>query len=141
MVVAARVVLPSSLYIQMVFSSLLFLFWFIPIFFAVYYICPARWRNVVLFAGSIIFYAWGEPAYLILIFISIIVNWLAGLGLARSSEGRPHTASEKMIFIAALAFDFGMLMVFKYTGFFVQNINGIFGTSIPDPTCSGGVLE
>ncbi len=133
MVVAARVVLPSSLCIRMVFSSLLFLFWFIPIFFAVYYICPAKLRNVVLFAGSIIFYAWGEPAYLILIFISIIVNWLAGLGLAKSEEGRSHTPSEKIIFIAALAFDFGMLMVFKYTGFFVQNINALFGTSISDP--------
>ena len=96
----------------MVFSSLLFLFWFIPIFFALYFICPAKWRNIVLFAGSIVFYAWGEPSYLILIFISILVNWLAGLGLARSEERRPHTPSEKIIFIAALVFDFGMLMIF-----------------------------
>ena len=117
----------------MVFSSLLFLFWFIPIFFAVYYVCPAKWRNIVLFAGSIVFYAWGEPAYLILIFISIIVNWLAGLGLAASSFEREHTPSEKIIFAAALIFDFGMLMVFKYTGFFVRNINALFSSSIPDP--------
>ena len=130
---AAHVVLPSSLCIWMVFSSLLFLFWFIPIFFALYFICPAKWRNIVLFAGSIVFYAWGEPSYLILIFISILVNWLAGLGLARSEEGRPYTPSEKIIFIAALVFDFGMLMIFKYTGFFVQNINSIAETTIPDP--------
>ena len=117
----------------MVFSSLLFLFWFIPIFFAVYYICPEKWRNIVLFAGSIVFYAWGEPAYLILIFISIIVNWLAGLGLARTEPGSARTPSEKIIFIATLVFDFGMLMVFKYTGFFVQNINAALGTNIPDP--------
>ena len=117
----------------MVFSSLLFLFWFIPIFFAIYYVCPAKWRNVVLFAGSIVFYAWGEPAYLILIFISILVNWLAGLGLARSEADRDHTPSEKIIFIATLVFDFGMLMVFKYTGFFAENINAALNTSIPDP--------
>ena len=117
----------------MVFSSLLFLFWFIPIFFAVYYICPAQWRNAVLFTGSIIFYAWGEPAYLLLIFISILVNYLAGLGFFRSAPGRDHTLSEKIIFTAAMVFDFGMLFVFKYTGFFVSNINGIFGTNIPDP--------
>lgn len=117
----------------MVFSSLLFLFWFIPVFFAVYYLCPARFRNAALFCGSIVFYAWGEPAYLILIFISITVNWLAGLGLFRSRQDVPHPLSEKVIFIAALVFDFGMLVVFKYTGFFVQNINALFGSNIPDP--------
>ncbi len=117
----------------MVFSSLLFLFWFIPIFFAVYYIVPARFRNAVLFAGSIVFYAWGEPSYLILIFVSILVNWLAGLGLARSTCERQHPLSEKIIFVLAMVFDFGMLMVFKYTGFFVVNINSLLGTSIPDP--------
>ena len=120
----------------MVFSSLLFLFWFIPVFFAVYYVCPAKWRNVVLFAGSIVFYAWGEPAYLTLIFISILVNWLAGLGLSRSAPDRIHPPSEKIIFAAAIVFDFGMLMVFKYTGFFVQNINAFAGTSLPDPGLS-----
>ncbi len=117
----------------MVFSSLLFLFWFIPIFFAIYYTVPARLNNTVLFLGSIVFYAWGEPSYLILIFISILVNYLAGLGLSGVSEGCAHTIKEKIIFAAALLFDFGMLFVFKYTGFFIENINGLFGTSIPDP--------
>ncbi len=95
--------------------------------------CPAKWRNAVLFAGSIIFYAWGEPAYLILIFISIAVNYLAGLGLSRSAPGRDHALLEKIIFISCMIFDFGMLFVFKYTGFFVQNINAAVGSSIPDP--------
>ena len=117
----------------MVFSSLLFLFWFIPIFFAGYYVCPAKWRNTVLFLGSIVFYAWGEPAYLILIFISIFVNYLAGLGLKKelSDCGRSH--SEKLVFALAMIFDFGMLFVFKYTGFFVENINSLFGTNLRDP--------
>ncbi len=117
----------------MVFSSLLFLFWFIPIFFAVYLVVPAKFRNTALFIGSIVFYAWGEPAYLILIFISILVNWFVGLGLRASLPDRPHTPSEKIIFAAAMIFDFGMLVVFKYTGFFVENINSAFGCSIPDP--------
>ncbi len=117
----------------MVFSSLLFLFWFIPIFFAVYYIVPARSRNTVLFLGSIVFYAWGEPAYLILIFISILVNYLAGLGLAHRGEETAPSVREKTIFILALLFDFGMLFVFKYTGFFVRNINAAFSATIPDP--------
>lgn len=120
----------------MVFSSLLFLFWFIPIFFAVYFVVPAKLRNTVLFLGSIVFYAWGEPAYLILIFVSISVNFLAGLGLAGSGDANRHSCREKIIFICALVFDFGMLFIFKYTGFFVANINAAAGTSIPDPHLS-----
>lgn len=112
----------------MVFSSLLFLFWFIPIFFAVYYICPAKARNTVLFIGSIVFYAWGEVKYLILIFISIGVNYLAGLLMDRVQNHR-----KKAVLVCALVFDFAMLFVFKYTGFFVSNINGIFGTALTDP--------
>ncbi len=117
----------------MVFSSLLFLFWFIPIFFAGYFLCPAKWRNTVLFAGSIVFYAWGEPAYLILIFISILVNYAAGLGLRNSSAGCEHSSSEKLIFVLTMLFDFGMLIVFKYTGFFTENINRLLGTTLRDP--------
>ncbi len=116
----------------MVFSSLLFLFWFIPIFFAVYYICPARWRNVILFAGSIVFYGWGEPAYLILIFVSIAVNYAAGR-LICFARGSGSQTLAKTIFIVSMVFDFGMLFVFKYTGFFVTNINSLLGTNIPDP--------
>ena len=96
---AALLVLPSSLYVEMVFSSLLFLFWFIPIFFAVYYLCPAKCRNAVLFLGSIVFYAWGEPAYLILIFISILVNYAAGLGLRADISGASRSPSEKLIYV------------------------------------------
>ncbi len=116
----------------MVFSSLLFLFWFIPIFFGLYYAVPAKWRNTVLFAGSIVFYAWGEPVYLILIFISIAVNYFAGLGLSTDVASK-RTAVRKMIFISCMVFDFGMLFVFKYTGFFVENINRVFNTSLSDP--------
>ena len=109
----------------MVFSSLLFLFWFVPIFFAVYYLCPAKARNIVLFIGSIVFYAWGEPKFLILIFISIFVNYIAGLLMGRFNK--------KAVLTAALLFDFGMLFVFKYTGFFVENINSLFGCHIKNP--------
>ncbi|MCR5688152.1 MAG: MBOAT family protein [Lachnospiraceae bacterium] len=115
----------------MVFSSLLFLFWFIPIFFAAYYVCPAKWRNAVLFAGSIVFYAWGEPVYLLLIFVSILVNYLAGLLISYADAYRPRL--KKAAFAAAMVFDFGMLFVFKYTGFMIGNINALFGTGIKDP--------
>ncbi len=97
-----------------------------------YYICPARWRNVILFAGSIVFYGWGEPAYLILIFVSIAVNYAAGR-LISYARGSGSQTLAKTIFIVSMVFDFGMLFVFKYTGFFATNINSLLGTNIPDP--------
>lgn len=112
----------------MVFSSLLFIFWFIPIFYTVYYMLPARYRNTALFGGSIVFYAWGEPKYLILIFASIVVNYAAGIAMEKWKR--------KPVLVGALAFDFGMLVVFKYADFFVENINHIFGTGIPEPKLS-----
>lgn len=111
----------------MVFSSLLFLFWFMPIFFALYYIAPLRAKNAILFAGSIVFYAWGEPKYLILIAISILVNYLGGVLLERFDTS---DAARKITFILIMAFDFGMLMVFKYTNFFIENINRVCGTGL-----------
>lgn len=111
----------------MIFSSLLFLFWFIPIFFIIYYVCPAKARNVVLLLGSIIFYGWGEPKFLILIFVSILVNYFAGRLIEKYFE-RP--ALRKTFLILAMAFDFGMLFFFKYINFFITNINGVFGTNL-----------
>lgn len=111
----------------MIFSSLLFLFWFIPIFFIIYYICPAKARNFVLFLGSIVFYGWGEPKFLILLFISIVVNYFAGRLLEKYND---NPVLKKTFLIAAMVFDFGMLFFFKYINFFITNINGAFGSNI-----------
>ena len=109
----------------MIFSSLLFIFWFIPIFFTIYYIVPMRFRNPVLFAGSIVFYAWGEPKYLILLAVSILVNFLAGLLIDRH-RGR----MDRAVLVAAIIFDVGMLFFFKYINFFIENINAMAHTGI-----------
>lgn len=111
----------------MIFSSLLFLFWFIPIFFIIYYICPAKVRNVVLFLGSIVFYGWGEPKFLLLIFVSIVVNYFAGLLIEKYES---VLALKKTFLVAAMIFNFGMLFFFKYINFFITNINGAFGTNM-----------
>lgn len=110
----------------MVFSSLIFIFWFIPIFFALYYVVPSRFRNTILFIGSIVFYAWGEPKYLLLIFASILFNYLFGIGIDKSSTARMR----RIILILAMVFDFGMLFIFKYLDFFINNINKMCGTQI-----------
>lgn len=111
----------------MIFSSLLFLFYFIPIFFIIYYVCPKRARNVVLFLGSVVFYGWGEPKFLILIFISIAVNYLAGRMMEKYGYSSLY---KKIILVAAMLFDFGMLFFFKYINFFITNINSALGTNL-----------
>lgn len=111
----------------MIFSSLLFLFWFMPVFFVVYYITPKRFRNIVLFLGSILFYSWGEPTYLILLFLSIFVNYAAGLGMAHAKDS---AFLRKVYLFAAILFDFGMLFFFKYINFFIENINQLTGSHI-----------
>ena len=119
----------------MVFSSLLFLFWFLPVFFTVYYLCPARFKNTVLLIGSMIFYSWGEPKFLLLLLLSIAVNYAAGLGIShfalrdrQGNEQSPdvkitHVMQQRLCLIGAMAFDFGMLIFFKYINFFIENIN------------------
>lgn len=93
-----------------------------PIFFGIYYIVPARFKNVVLFGGSILFYAWGEIKYLILIGISILVNYVGGLLIEHFFDKQ---SLRKLALVITLVFDFGMLGVFKYTGFFIENINAL----------------
>lgn len=107
----------------MVFSSLLFLFWFLPIFFLIYYIVHKKYKNAVLLIGSIAFYAWGEPKFLLLIFISVLVNYFAGIVMSKTNHKR-------VVLISALFYDFGMLLIFKYTNFFIENINRISGLNL-----------
>ena len=109
----------------MVFSSLLFLFWFIPVFFIIYYLVPGKVKNPVLFWGSIVFYGWGEPKYLILLLVSITVNWLAGILI-----GRLRGRGDKAVLVCAITFDLSMLFFFKYINFFIENINSLTGSSI-----------
>lgn len=127
----------------MIFSSLLFIFWFMPVFFIVYYLVPMKLKNIVLFIGSLIFYGWGEPKYLILLGISILVNYFAGRLIDRakrrnstvnSTENAEEKAGEeglgKPVLIGALAFDIGMLFFFKYINFFIDNINAVTGAGL-----------
>lgn len=112
----------------MIFSSLLFILRFLPIFFLIYYILPLKAKNTWLLIGSIIFYAWGEPKFLILIIISILVNYTAGLLIDHFE--RKKSKVKTAIFIIAICYNLSMLFVFKYIDFFITNINHIFGTEL-----------
>jgi alginate O-acetyltransferase complex protein AlgI len=100
-----------------VFSSLEFIFRFLPLFLIIYYVMPARFRNAVLFLGSLCFYAWGDLKYLVLILISILVNFLA------VREMKRNKVYSRIWLIAALLFNFGILFFFKYINFAIENIN------------------
>lgn len=104
----------------MVFSSLSFIFVFLPAFLALYYCVPSKSKNTLLFLGSLVFYSFGEPFYLFLIFASTLVNYFLGLGIAKYKKGR---AERFFLFLVALTCNFGLLLFFKYTNFFIENTN------------------
>lgn len=105
----------------MVFSSLTFLFAFLPIFLILYYCSPAKYRNGLLFTGSLVFYGIGEPLYLCLIICSVLVNLSIGLFIDRSER----LSGKRLWLITGLLYNFGLLFFFKYTNFFLENINGV----------------
>ncbi len=106
----------------MVFSSLIFIFRFLPIFLLVYYIVPRRFKNLVLFLGSLFFYAWGEPKYALLIIASVLVNFFFAYGIAGSKN-----FLRKLLFTTDIILNVGTLVFFKYSNFVVDNINQITG--------------
>ncbi len=105
----------------MVFSNLTFLFAFLPIFLVLYYCSPAKYRNGLLFTGSLVFYGIGEPLYLCLIICSVLVNLGIGLFIDRSER----LSGKRLWLITGLLYNFGLLFFFKYTNFFLENINGV----------------
>ncbi|WP_332500374.1 MBOAT family O-acyltransferase [Clostridium sp.] len=114
----------------MVFSSLIFLFVFFPIILAGYYLIKDDYRNYFLLLASLIFYAWGEPVYVLLMLFSILANYGFGLLVA---GGRSKSISKFYVGLS-LVFNLGLLGVFKYTGFIMSNINSLFGLDIPYPS-------
>lgn len=113
----------------MLFSSVEFLFRFLPIFMIIYLLVPEKYRNIVLFSGSLVFYGVGEPYYVLLLIFSVIVNYGISLSFFRLEKGR---LLRKSILVIALIFNFSFLFVFKYWDFMAQTVNGILkGNQIP----------
>ena len=111
----------------MVFSTLLFLFRFLPITLALDYLAPAKWKNTVLFVCSLVFYSWGEVRLFPIMALAILINYTAGLGMEKFA----HSKRARLFFlIYSIVGSIGMLMFFKYTNFFITNINALLGTSI-----------
>lgn len=111
----------------MVFSSVIFLFWFLPIFLICYYVSPQRMKNFILFLGSLFFYGWGEPVYILLMLFSTLSDYIHGLLIGRCRRKR----TARIFLISSIIINLGVLGFFKYADFVIQSINGIAGTSIP----------
>ena len=112
----------------MVFSSLSFLFWFLPIFLGVYFIAPKKVKNFILLIFSLIFYAWGEPIYICLMLFSTVFDYINGLLIERFGL---NTKGSKVVLIIAMLGNLGLLGVFKYFDFFMGSLNNVFGLSLP----------
>ena len=113
----------------MLFSTTIFLFVFLPLVLAVYYnpiIRSRQFRNVFLLLASIFFYAWGEPFYVLLMLLSIVVNWGLGL-LVDRFRNRP---GEKAVLLVTVVYNLGVLFLFKYLNFTVNNLNLLFRSDI-----------
>lgn len=104
----------------MVFSSLVFMFAFLPVVLLFYYILPVKFRNTFLLIADLIFYGWGEPVLVFLMLFSIIINYIAGILIEKSGA---DNKKRKIILIISVIIDLGMLGFFKYAGFITQNLN------------------
>lgn len=114
----------------MVFSSLLFLFRFLPLFLVLYFAAPKRLRNSILFIGSLIFYGWGEPVYISLLLFSTLVDFIHGK-LVGSFKEKGNLTAAKWVVASSAVINLALLIVFKYTDFFIRTFNELTGSSIP----------
>ena len=114
----------------MIFSSLTFLFVFLPALLAAYYICPAKHRNGVALAASGFFYAWGAPRFVVVLFASSVADYVLSHSLP---EGVRTPGRRKGVLAAAIALNIGLLLYFKYANFFVAELNGWLARFGADP--------
>jgi len=108
----------------MLFSSITFLFYFLPIFLIVYFITPKKYKNIPILIFSFIFYFVGEPKYIIILILSCIINYYLSILISKNNKS-------KLYLIIAIIYNIGQLLIFKYIDFFISNINSIFNINIP----------
>lgn len=107
----------------MLFSSVTFLYYFLPIVLILYIVTPKKMKNFLLFLASLVFYAWGEPKYVLLMLLSVGIGYLAGILMEKLPK--------KPVMIIAVSFCLIFLVYFKYTNFFISNINALLKAELP----------
>ena len=115
----------------MVFSSILFMFIYLPIVIGVYYIVPLKWRNPWLFFSNLVFYGWGEPVYILLMLFSMVFNYISGMYVAKYRETDHKKAKTILVFVIIV--NLAMLAFFKYYNLFANTLNIIPGLDFIRP--------
>lgn len=110
----------------MVFSSITFLFYFLPIVLFSYFLSPYKFKNATLLIFSLIFYAWGEPVYILIMLFSTIVDYIHALIIDKYR----NTFKAKLALMSSIIINLSLLVFFKYSDFFISIINSIFNTDI-----------
>lgn len=114
----------------MVFSSLAFLYYFLPIVLLLYFVLPNKARNMLILISGLFFYAWGEPKYIVIMILSTTIDYTAG----RLMDYFDKSPKKRTAFLlVSVIMNLGLLAVFKYSSFIITTVNSIFGTAIPDP--------
>mgnify|MGYP000009592191 FL=1 len=114
----------------MIFSSVFFIFIFLPLTLVLYFLVPRAGKNVVLLISSLIFYAWGEPIYIVLMMFSIVYNYISGVEIDYY-RNKGNRGKMRFVFWMAVAVNLAVLMFFKYYGFLMENLNVILPVDIP----------
>lgn len=107
----------------MVFSSIIFIFYFLPIFFLLYYLADPKYKNAIILLGSIFFYSWGAPKFIFVILGTTFIDYYVVRYMASSSSKHKRTA----LLLLSLSINLGLLFYFKYSNFFVDNLNHFLG--------------
>ena len=114
----------------MVFSSLVFVFLFLVLTLGIYYAVPFKFKNFVIFVSGFIFYAWGEPKYVVVMLISTLIDYFAGLTMHKYNDNK---AIKRIALIVSLVMNLSLLGIFKYSDFIFGSINDIFGLTLENP--------
>ena len=114
----------------MVFSSIMFMFRYLPVVLLLYFLAPKKLRNTILFIASLIFYAWGEPVYVVIMLFSTLVDFTHGQLVYRFKQ-KGEMGKAKLFVISSMIINLALLGFFKYSDFVISNLNLIPGVEIP----------
>jgi len=110
----------------MVFSGITYLVYFLPVFILLYHLVPHKFKNAVILIASIIFYSWGGPKFIFVILGTTFLDFL----LVNTMQKQKTQKAKRTYLVVSLCLNLGLLFYFKYCNFFIENINGLFGTEI-----------
>ena len=113
----------------MVFSSFVFLLVFLPLTLAVYFLAPKRLKNALLFISSLVFYAWGEPIYILIMLFSTVFDFCNGLALEKL-EKKNNQKGKTAVLVLSVAVNIGLLCFFKYTDFLIKTVDSVGGLNL-----------